>query len=119
MAMEYVEGTTLTHYIHDTSSQGIFPSAAEIIHLFTAIGSAVDYAHQRGILHRDIKPANILLDKRNPSPYQMGEPILSDFGIVKLLGTATGTLIGSWMGTPSYISPEQAQGHPGTERSDI
>ena len=47
MAMEYVEGTTLTQYIYNTSYQGYFPPADEIIHLFTSISAAVDYAHQR------------------------------------------------------------------------
>src|SRR2546426_1391866 len=119
MVMEYVQGQTLTDYIHSTSRQGKFPSAAENMHLFGPISNAIDYAHQRGMIHRDIKPGNILLDQRNLSRYQMGEPILTDFGIVKLLGSSTGTLSGWWMGTPAYISPEQAQGHPGTERSDI
>ncbi|HCI82864.1 MAG TPA: hypothetical protein DHW02_24595 [Ktedonobacter sp.] len=119
MVMEYVEGITLAEFIHNTSYEGRFPPPDEIIHLFTSISRAIDYAHQRGIIHRDIKPANILLDKRNPSKYQIGEPILTDFGIFKLLGTSTGTLSGSWMGTPAYISPEQAQGYPGNERSDI
>ncbi|HZU03060.1 MAG TPA: serine/threonine-protein kinase, partial [Ktedonobacteraceae bacterium] len=49
----------------------------------------------------------------------MGEPILTDFGIAKLLGVPAVTLIGSWLGTPYYASPEQARGDPGNERSDI
>ncbi len=119
MVMDYVAGQTLTDYIHSTSRMGKFPSAGELIYLFRCISNAIDYAHQSGMIHRDIKPANILLDRRNPSRYQMGEPILTDFGIVKLMGTSTGTLSGWWLGTPLYISPEQAQGHPGNERSDI
>jgi serine/threonine protein kinase len=119
MVMDYVQGQTLNDYIRNTSRLGNFPPASEIIHLFGGISSAIDYAHQRGMIHRDIKPANILLDQRNPSRYQMGMPILTDFGIVKLLGASTSTLTGWWLGTPLYISPEQAQGLPGNERSDI
>ena len=119
MVMDYVEGQTLADYVRSTSRLGKFPLASEIVYLFTALGKAIDYAHHRGMIHRDIKPANILLDKRNTSQSTMGEPILTDFGIVKLLGTSTGTQSGAWMGTPLYISPEQAQGQPGNERSDI
>jgi hypothetical protein len=71
------------------------------------------------MIHRDIKPANILLDKRNTTNNPMGEPILSDFGIAKLIGVSSGTVTGTWLGTPMYTSPEQAQGQPGNERSDI
>lgn len=119
MVMKYIEGSTLTEYIHRTSRVGKFPSAADIIHLFATVGTAIDYAHQKGMIHRDIKPSNIILDKRAHSRYQIGEPVLTDFGIVKLIGASTGTLSGWWVGTPSYISPEQAQGHQGNERSDI
>lgn len=119
MVMDYVEGQTLADYIRSTSRMGRFPSASEIVYLFTSLGKAIDYAHHRGMIHRDIKPANILLDKRNTAQSMMGEPILTDFGIVKLLGTSTGTQSGAWLGTPLYISPEQAQGQPGNERSDI
>jgi serine/threonine protein kinase len=119
MVMDYVEGQTLADYIRSTSRVGRFPYASEIVYLFTALGKAIDYAHNRGMIHRDIKPANILLDKRNTTQSSMGEPILTDFGIVKLLGASTGTQSGAWMGTPLYISPEQAQGLPGNERSDI
>ncbi len=119
MVMDYVEGQTLADYIHSTSSVGNFPTNSEIAHLFIPIGSAIDYAHQHGMIHRDIKPANILLDQHNTAQNPMGEPILSDFGIAKIMGTATGTLTSSSIGTPLYISPEQAKGQPLSEASDI
>ena len=71
------------------------------------------------MIHRDIKPANILLDKRRTAHNAMGEPVLTDFGIAKLLGASTGAMSGSWLGTPLYIAPEQVQGYHGNERSDI
>ncbi|HZR42247.1 MAG TPA: serine/threonine-protein kinase, partial [Ktedonobacteraceae bacterium] len=119
MIMDYIEGQTLAKYIRETSFAGKFPSNAEIVHLFTSICLAVDYAHQNHIIHRDIKPANILLDARNKQRNPMGEPILTDFGIVKMLGAATLTSTGMSLGTPLYISPEQVQGQPGNEKSDI
>src|SRR5437763_128874 len=117
MVMDYVEGGTLADYIRATSRKGLFPPAADIVYLFTAISLALDYAHQRGMIHRDIKPANILLDKRNSTG--MPEPILTDFGIAKLQGADAGNLTSSLLGTPRYISPEQAQGLPGDERTDL
>lgn len=120
MVMDYIEGQTLAGYIRSTSRTGKFPPAAEIVAIFAAVSRAVDYAHRQGMIHRDIKPGNILLDQRRVSPqYPMGEPILTDFGIAKLMGSSSGTVSGSWLGTPLYISPEQAQGQPGNERSDI
>jgi serine/threonine protein kinase len=119
MVMDYVEGQTLADYIRSTSRIGKFPSPNEIVQLFASISRAIDYAHQQGMIHRDIKPANILLDKRHKTHNPMGEPVLTDFGIAKLLGVSTSTVSGVWLGTPLYISPEQAQGHPGNERSDI
>ena len=119
MVMDYVEGQTLANYIRSTSRLGKFPSAADLLYLLTPIGAAIDYAHQRSMIHRDIKPSNILLDKRNTSRNQIGELILTDFGIAKLLGTATSTQSGWWFGTPLYTSPEQARGLPGDERSDL
>ncbi len=119
MVMDYVEGTTLAHYLHATSRVGRFPAQADIVQLFVPICQAVDYAHQKGMIHRDIKPANILLDRRDPSNRRIGEPILSDFGIAKLLANSAITHSGWWLGTPYYTSPEQARGAPGDERSDI
>lgn len=119
MVMDYVEGQTLADYIRSASAVHQFPSASEIVHLFTPICDAIDYAHKHGMVHRDIKPANILLDKHETARNRMGEPILSDFGIVKMIGSSTGTLTSSSVGTPLYISPEQAKGQPGNEASDI
>ena len=119
MVMDYVEGQTLADYIRHTSGSRHFPSAVDIVHLFASISQAIDYAHQKGMLHRDIKPANILLDRRNTMRNPMGEPILTDFGVAKLLGMSTSALSGTAVGTPLYISPEQARGLPGDERSDL
>src|SRR5579859_5426681 len=119
MVMEYIEGNTLAHYIHETSEQQHFPPGADIVRLFTPISLALDYAHQQGTIHRDIKPANILLDQRHRTRNPMGEPILSDFGLAKLLTAPSQTLAGMVFGTPLYISPEQAQNQPIRDRTDL
>ncbi len=119
MVMTYIEGPTLANYIANTSSQGKIPSPVEIVNIFTSISQAVDYAHQKGMIHRDIKPANILLDKHITERNPMGEPILTDFGLARLLGVSASTLSATQLGTPLYTSPEQARGYSGNERSDI
>lgn len=78
----------------------------EAIRLLITITRAVHHAHQRGILHRDLKPSNILMD-------QQGEPHVADFGLAKVLGRNSGiTITESALGSPNYMSPEQASGHP-------
>src|SRR5579859_2547661 len=119
MVMDYIEDETLAHYIAHTSARGKIPSPVEIVNLFTSISLAIDYAHQKGMIHRDIKPANILLDKHNTAHNSMGEPILTDFGLAKLLGVTAGAITAAQPGTPLYTSPEQARGYAGNERSDL
>ncbi|MEO8970165.1 MAG: serine/threonine-protein kinase [Ktedonobacteraceae bacterium] len=125
MVMDYIEGGTLADYIRNTVRKGFFLSAADSVYLFTAISLALDYAHQKGMIHRDIKPANILLDRTttadaaNNTLNSLGEPILSDFGIARLQGAGSSTITRDLIGTPLYISPEQAQGHAVNERSDL
>jgi eukaryotic-like serine/threonine-protein kinase len=117
MVMDYIEGPTLADYIRNTSRKGQFPDADDIVYIFTAISLAIDYAHEKGMIHRDIKPANIMLDQRSPRRNPIGEPILTDFGIAKLQGGFADTT--KVLGTPLYVSPEQAQGLVGDKRSDL
>ena len=119
MVMEYIEGPTLAEYMDQQSHVGKFPPTGDILSLFASISRAIDYAHSQGMIHRDIKPANILLDKRSTEQNPPGEPILTDFGIARLLGKSTGAMSATWLGTALYISPEQAKGYPGNERSDL
>jgi serine/threonine protein kinase len=117
MVMDYIEGPTLADYIRNTSHKGQFPSAADIVYIFTAVSLAIDYAHEQGMIHRDIKPANIMLDQRYSRGNALGSPILTDFGIAKLQGASADTT--KVLGTPLYVSPEQAQGLAGDKRSDL
>ena len=119
LVMEYVDGGTLVDYIRTTARAGKFLSPAQLVQLFTPIGKALDYAYQHGVIHGQLKPANILLDKRGSSRNAMGEPKVSDFSILKLLGTTAGSTSGWSIGTPLYTSPEQIMGSPPNERSDI
>jgi WD40 repeat protein len=99
--MKFMEGGTLTERLAARSA----PLAPrEGVSLLVKIARAVHHAHQRAILHRDLKPGNILLDTQ-------GEPHVSDFGLAKCLDSADGlTVSGAMLGSPSYMSPEQAAG---------
>ena len=97
--MKFIRGTDLAKRL----TGGMFP-VREAAVLMVKIAGAVHFAHQRGVLHRDLKPANILLD-------EAGEPWLTDFGIAKWLNHDSGlTLTNTILGTPDYMSPEQAAG---------
>lgn len=98
-AMEYVEGSSLAQRLAEGPME---PHAAAA--MLREIAAAADYLHRHGILHRDIKPGNILLDPT-------GRPTLTDFGLAKLLGgDSQQTRSGMIVGTPAYMSPEQAAG---------
>lgn len=107
--MRFLEGGTLK----DRMKDGPLPWN-EIDRLFTQLAEALGYAHDRGIVHRDLKPANALIDSN-------GNLFLTDFGIAKLLESASPRLTqtDAIMGTPAYISPEQAQALTVDRRSDI
>jgi serine/threonine protein kinase/ligand-binding sensor domain-containing protein len=88
-------------------------SLGDIDHYFSQLADALDYAHAHGVIHRDIKPSNALVDAQ-------GNLFLTDFGIAKILeGSSQFTSSNALIGTPDYMSPEQAQGLPVDSRSDI
>ncbi len=107
IVMEYVDGGTLK----DRLKRALPP--AEAVDFVLQAAEGLDCAHRNGIVHRDVKPANMLLRKD-------GHLLLSDFGIAKLLETTTNlTRVGTGIGTPQYMSPEQGTGQPVDRRSDI
>ena len=112
--MDYAEGGNLAEKL-DQSFDPIVAAATlgDDVLLMVKVARAVHFAHERGVLHRDLKPANILLDRH-------GEPLVSDFGLARLVHTPSGvTMTGAALGTPSYMSPEQAAGNGVTTATDL
>ncbi|MER1955939.1 MAG: Stk1 family PASTA domain-containing Ser/Thr kinase [Solibacillus sp.] len=108
IVMEYIKGKTLKQYIQEFSPL----SSARSVHIMKQLTSALDHAHENGIIHRDIKPQNILMDEE-------GNVKITDFGIATSLGATSYTQTNSVIGTVHYLSPEQARGGLATMKSDI
>jgi TonB family protein len=107
LAMEFVDGKTIAAVIEE----GVRFKPERVIALVSQVASALDYAHSRGVVHRDIKPSNLILSD--------GDKVkVTDFGIAKLVDSEI-THSGALLGTPSYMSPEQAMGEKLDGRSDI
>jgi eukaryotic-like serine/threonine-protein kinase len=137
-AMRFVKGDSLKEAIagfHEDEAKKVDPGQRslelrKLLRSFTDVCNAIDYAHSRGVIHRDLKPANIILGKH-------GETLVVDWGLAKPVGRADSsvgeqtlapssggsseTLPGSALGTPPYMSPEQARGelHRLGARSDV
>ena len=107
LAMEFVDGQTVAALIE--KGHRFVPE--KVISLASQIAAAIDYAHGKGVIHRDIKPSNLIL-------YEEERVKVTDFGIAKL-ADAEMTQSGTLLGTPSYMSPEQAMGDKLDGRSDI
>ncbi len=107
--MRYMSGGS----VDDMLTQGPL-EMEKALSIIQQIAPALDYAHSKDILHRDLKPSNILMDDD-------GGAYLTDFGIARILGQQPGSTITTQgvVGTPSYMSPEQAQGHELDGRSDV
>jgi serine/threonine protein kinase len=112
LVMRLVEGGMLSTRMQETRL-----SVQQINQFLQQIGSALEYAHQCGVIHRDLKPNNVLLD-------EVDNAYLTDFGIAKMVAGATSgghslTATGSVMGTPAYMAPEQWRSEPVDARTDI
>jgi serine/threonine protein kinase len=107
-AMQFVDGENLSVRIQGKKTMSI----TEIIDISKQICRGLRYAHSQNVIHRDIKPQNILLDKENVAR-------LSDFGIAKIFSSGNITLTGVTVGTPEYMSPEQAEGEEVDAKTDI
>ena len=119
LTMELVEGATLAEHIEGRES-----SASEILQIGSQVSSALEAAHAKGVVHRDLKPSNILL-RETSSGFTVK---VLDFGMARVRApqpsfdqstSPTLTVEGTFLGTPHYVSPEQARGQEVDERSDI
>src|SRR5260370_25243239 len=108
ITMEYVEGRDLRALLHDKGKL----TPEEAVPIFLQIAAALDAAHHAGVVHRDLKPQNIMVDKD-------GRVYVMDFGVARSLDTPGMTQTGALMGTPEYMSPEQAKGMKADARSDL
>jgi tetratricopeptide (TPR) repeat protein len=110
ISMEYIDGLDLKAYLRTLKVRLTLP---EVFGLVYPVAVALDYAHSNQIVHRDIKPANIMITRE-------GVVKISDFGIAKMMESTGGeTMVGSVIGTPVYMSPEQIRGQAIDHRTDI
>jgi predicted Ser/Thr protein kinase len=106
-AMKYVEGRSLDDLLAARGKVAL----SETVEILGPVAEALDHAHQNQVIHRDVKPANVMLEEG-------GRVVVTDFGIAKPLTEGTLTASGSIVGTPYYMSPEQAMGRTVTGASD-
>src|SRR4249919_2585300 len=107
--MAYVDGETLAQRV---AARGPL-APAEATRILREVAWALAYAHAQGVVHRDVKPANILLERGTE------RAMVTDFGIARLTHTSSETAVGELLGTPEYMSPEQASGDAVDGRSDL
>lgn len=108
ISMDLVDGEALDRRL---DREGALP-VEDAVRIAKQIAEGLSAAHAQGVVHRDLKPANILLDRA-------GDARISDFGVARSLATSGGTRTGSVVGTPDYLSPEQARGEAVDARSDL
>lgn len=108
IVMEYLEGYTLAQLIYRRGPL----SSKQALPILRQVAAALDYAHGQGLVHRDVKPSNIVVN-------QAGQATLTDFGVARAAQESPLTMTGALVGTPQYMSPEQAQGEKLDHRTDI
>jgi serine/threonine protein kinase len=108
IATEFLEGQTLEQVLKQSGAQPL----PRVVKIVQQLASALDTAHQHGLIHRDVKPSNVFIGPRD-------HVTLTDFGIVKAMSATRLTRTGMLVGTPEYMSPEQAEGQSLDWRSDL
>ncbi len=108
LTMDYVDGPSLRTWMEEHGRV----DEATALSILRPIAEGLAAAHRAGVIHRDLKPSNILLDAE-------GRPHISDFGLARSLARSGPTRAGTMLGTPDYLSPEQAKGEPVDARSDL
>jgi tRNA A-37 threonylcarbamoyl transferase component Bud32 len=113
-AMQFIDGSSLADVLNESRAQSVPLDPATLARWGLEAAEALAHAHQRGVVHRDVKPSNLLIDRE-------GLLWLTDFGLAKREDEATLTISGTLMGTPRYMSPEQADPSKSAvdHRSDI
>ena len=132
MVMEYIAGDTLKTRIRAARAMGEQLSPQEIMTVLRGVAAALDHAHAREIIHRDVKPANIMLRIEEIAPekdssglplddttYRTFMPVLTDFGVAKIMEGVQFTGTGMTIGTPDYMAPEQGGSGQITHRADL
>lgn len=108
LVLQYIEGKTLKDVLKEQKL-----NTQQILNIVRPVADALSYAHARGVLHRDVKPSNILIDNE-------GHVYLSDFGLARIAQSGESTASQDMMiGSPHYLSPEQAKSEPVDERTDV
>ncbi|WP_280345014.1 serine/threonine-protein kinase [Nocardia neocaledoniensis] len=114
IAMQFIDGIDAAHLLR----QGLSVlTPARAVRIVAEAAKGLDYAHRQGLLHRDIKPANLLIARADDGA---DEVLVTDFGIARSMGETTSlTSAGSVLGTLAYAAPEQLEGAPLDERTDV
>lgn len=118
IVMELIEGENLDQMMQRLRAKQQWIKLGEASALVRQVAAALAYAHGHGVVHRDIKPANIML-KELPLDELPYRPVVTDFGVAKLLEGGMQTQAGMTVGTPAYMSPEQTRGEELDSRSDV
>jgi serine/threonine-protein kinase len=113
MVMPYIPGGTLKTYLEDFKARDARVPVDAIVRILTQVGSALQHAHENGVLHRDIKPGNVML-------YSVNQVVLTDFGLAKIVGSDLSTSSSNPFGTIAYMAPEQFEDASSVDqRADI
>ncbi len=111
LVMELVDGPSLKTVL-EQREEPLDPQ--EAVSLVATLADALEHAHRQGVVHRDVKPSNVLLREG-----RLDSPVLTDFGVARMVEATVDTAAGTTLGTPAYMAPEQGEGKSGDARSDI